>query len=74
MRGSLIENGNISKAMKYTSEVGGRRMNAVVNGEMFEEVECFEYAGSKITVDRGIETVVRFRINDVGKKVVGKDK
>ena len=42
--------------IKSTRGVGGRRMNVVLNGELHEEVECFKYLGSKITVDGAIET------------------
>ena len=38
-----------------------------MNGGLFEEVECFEYSGSKNTVDGA----VKFRINDVGKVLGG---
>ena len=48
-------NENKSKVMKCTNGVGGRRMNAAMNGELLE-VECFEYLGSKITVDGEGET------------------
>ena len=34
----------------------GRKMNIALNGELLEEIECFKYLGSKITVDGGIET------------------
>ena len=36
-------------------------------GELIEEVECFKYLGSKVTVDGAIETEVKSRISDVGK-------
>ena len=55
---------NKSKVMKCTMKVGGRRMNVALNGELLEEVECFEHIRSKITVDGGIETEVKSRIND----------
>ena len=49
-------NENRSKVMKHTGVVGGRRMNVALNNERLEEVECFKYLVSKITVDGGIET------------------
>ena len=52
----LRVNENKSKVIKSNSRVNGRRMNFALNGELFEEVECFEYLGSNISVDRGIET------------------
>ncbi len=42
-------------------------MNAALNGELLDEVECFKYLGSHIAVDRGIEGEVKFRTNEVGK-------
>ena len=42
--------------MIYIRWVGGRRMNVALFGELFEEMECFEYLGSKITIDGRIET------------------
>ena len=45
-RKNLIVNGNRSQVMKYTREVGGRRMNVALNGELLEELECFNYLGS----------------------------
>ena len=44
--------------MKYTRGVSGGRMNVALNGERLNEVECLKYLGSKITVDRGMETEV----------------
>ena len=37
-------------------------------------MECFKYIGSKITIDAGIETEVKFKINDVGKVLGGMKK
>ena len=31
-------------------------VNASLNSELLEKVECFKYLGSKITVSRGIAT------------------
>ena len=42
-----------------------------MNGELLEEVECFEYLRSKIAVDGGIEIKVKSRINGVGKVLGG---
>ena len=41
---------------KFMRGLDGKRMNVSLNGELLEEVECFNYLGSKITVDGGIET------------------
>ena len=42
-------------------------MNVALNGELLEEVQCFILLRSMITVDGGIETEVKCKINDVGK-------
>ena len=43
----------MSKVIKCTRKVGGRRMIVAMNGELLEEVECFKYLRSNITVDGG---------------------
>ena len=60
--------------MKSTRDVDGRRMNVALNGELLEEVICFEYLGSMITVHREMETEVKSRIKDVGKVLGGMKK
>ena len=45
--------------MKCTKRFDGRRMNIALNVELFEEVKYFQYFGSKITVDVGLETEVK---------------
>ena len=42
-------------------------MNVALNVKLLKNVERFKDLGSKITVDGGIETEVKSRINDVGK-------
>ena len=37
-------------------------------------MECLKYLGSKIVVDRGIETEVKSMFNDVGKVLIGMKK
>ena len=54
-RRNLSVNGNLIKIMKCTKFVGGRRMAVGLNWKLLD-VECFEYLGSKTTVDGGIET------------------
>jgi len=56
-----------SKVMKCTRMVDGRRMNAVLNGKLLEEVECFKSLGSHFVVDGGIDEEVKCRMNEVGK-------
>ncbi len=46
-------------------------MNAALNGEMLEEVECFKYLESRVVVDGGIEREVKFIIDKVGKEYGG---
>ena len=54
-RRNLRMSGNKSKVMKYR-RVGGRRINAALNGKLFEKVDHFKYLGSEIIVDGGMET------------------
>ena len=35
--------------MEFTRVFDGRRMNAALNGELLEKVDCFKYLGFKIT-------------------------
>ena len=39
-----------------------------MNDNLLKEVECFQYLGSKITVEGGIEKKVKSRISDGGKE------
>ena len=64
-------NENQSKVIKCIRKVSGNRRNVAVNGELLEEVECFNYLGFKITVNGGIETKVKSMINDVVKVLGG---
>ena len=43
----------------------------MLNAGLLEKVECYKYLGPKITIDGGIETEVKCRINDVGKVLQG---
>ena len=67
-------NGNKRNVMKCTGVVGGRRMNVALKGELLEEVECFKYLRSDITVDGGIDIDGKSRITDVGKVLGGMKK
>ena len=60
--------------MNCTSVFDGSKMNVALNSEQLEEVECFKYVWAKIIVDGGIDTEVKFRINDVGKVLGGMKK
>ena len=60
---------NVSKTMKCTRGLGGRRMNVAL--KLLEVMECFKYLGSMITIDRGIEAAVKSMIGDIGKVLGG---
>ncbi len=66
-RRKLKVNGSNSKVTKCTRLVDGRKMNVALNGEVLEEVECFQYLWSHVAVNGGIEGEVKFRMNEVGK-------
>ena len=57
--------------MKCTMDVGSRKMNVALNDELFKEVECLKYLGSKITIDGGTGTEVKSRISGIGKVLDG---
>lgn len=38
------------------TETGCERMNVRLNGKQLEEVDCLEYLGSMVTMDRRAET------------------
>ena len=54
-RRDLKVNDIMNKVMKCTRGKGGKRINVALYGELLEEVECYKYLGSKITVDGGID-------------------
>uniref|UniRef100_A0A3P9JM39 ribonuclease H n=1 Tax=Oryzias latipes TaxID=8090 RepID=A0A3P9JM39_ORYLA len=56
-----------SKVMRCTRVKGERRLNVALNGELLEEVECFQYLGSCVCVDGGIAGEVECRMNEVRK-------
>ena len=59
-----------SKVMSCTRNEDGPRLNAMLNGEAFEEVYQFKYLGSVIAANSGVETDMRCRVNE-GCKVLG---
>ena len=69
-RRKLRVNVNKSKAMKCSRNDVGASLNVFLNGEALEQVEQFEYLGSVIAADGGIETDVKHKINE-GSKVFG---
>lgn len=66
-RRKLRVNVGKSKVMKCTRRVDGGMMNVMLNGEILEEVDCFRYLGSKVSVDGSVEAEVKSRINEAGK-------
>ncbi|KAK3869735.1 hypothetical protein Pcinc_024963 [Petrolisthes cinctipes] len=60
-----------SKVRRCRRGAEDRRMNIMLDGEVLEEVECFKYLGSKVTVDSKIETELKSRVNEVGKVLGG---
>ena len=59
-----------SKVMRCTRNEDGARMNVILNGDAFEEVDQFIYLGSVIAANGGVEADVRQRVNE-GCKVLG---
>ena len=70
-RRKLRVNVGKSKVMKCTRRVDGGGMNVMLNGERLEEVDCFRYLGSKVSVDGSVEVEVKSRINEAGKVLGG---
>ena len=54
-RKKLIGNESKSKVMKCTREFGGKRTNVAVYSKL-HEVKCCKYFGSKVIVNKLIET------------------
>ena len=50
--------------MRCTRYVNGDQMNVILNGEPFEEVDCFKYLGSQVEADGGCEMDVVHRMNE----------
>ena len=59
-----------SKVMRCTRSEDGARLNVMLNGEALEEVDQFNYLGSVIAANGGMEADVRHRVNE-GCKVLG---
>ena len=56
--------------MRCTRNEDGARLNVMLNGEAFEEVDQFKYLGSVITANGGVEADVHRRVNE-GCKLLG---
>ena len=66
-RRKLKVNVNKSKVMRCRRGVDDSRLNVTLEGEQLEEVDCFKYLGSSISVDGKIEGEVKARVNEVAK-------
>ena len=53
-----------SKVMRCSTYVNVRRWLVRLNGEPFEEVDCFKNLGSRVTVDGGCERNVIHSMNE----------
>ena len=69
-RRKLLVNVGKSKEMRYTRNGNGNRLNVVLDGEVLEEVDQFQYLGSINAADGGAEADVHRRVNK-GCKVLG---
>ena len=63
-RRKLRVNVGKSKVMRCSRYGNGGRMHAILNGEPFEEVNCFKYLGSQVVADGGCERDVVHRMNE----------
>ena len=52
-----------SKVMRCSRHGNGDRMHVILNGENFEEVDCFKYLGSQVGAVGGCERDVVHRMN-----------
>ena len=50
--------------MRCSRYGNGDRMHVIINGEPFEEVDCFKYLGSQVVADGGRERDVVHRMNE----------
>ena len=69
MRKKKVERVNVgkSKVMRCSRYGNGDRMHVmhvILNGEPFEEVDCFKYLGSQVAADGGCERDVVHRTNE----------
>ena len=56
-----------SKVMVCSRSERVVRMNVELNGVLLEEVDCFKYLGSQISVEGGVEEDVKYRVNEASK-------
>ena len=69
-RRKLRVNMGKSMVMRCTRNEDGARLNVLLNGEALEEVDQFQYLGSVIATNGGVEADVHHRVNE-GCKVLG---
>ena len=69
-RRKLRVNVGKSKVMRCTRNEVGARLNVMLNGEVFEEVDRFKYLGLVIAASGGVEADMSHRVNE-GCKVLG---
>ena len=63
-RRKLRVNVGKSKVMNCSRYGNRDRMHVILNGEPFEEVNCFKYLGSQVAADGGCERDVVQRMNE----------
>ena len=63
-RRKLRVNVGKSKVMRCTRNEDGAKLNVMLNGEAFEEVDQFTYLGSVIVANGGVEADVRHGVNE----------
>ena len=63
-RRKLRVNVGKSKVVRCSRYGNGDRMHLILNGESFEEVNCFKYLGSQVAADGGCERDVVHRMNE----------
>ena len=59
-----------SMVMRCTRNEGGAGLNVMLNGEVLEEVDQFQYLGSVIAANGGVEADVHHRVNEGCKVLV----
>ena len=63
-RRKLRVNVGKSKVMRCSRYGNGGRMNVILYGVPFEEVDCFKYLGSQVAADVGCERDMVHRMNE----------
>ena len=63
-RRKLRVNVGKSKVMRCLRYGNGGQMHVILNGELFEEVDCFKYLRSQVAADGGCKNDVVHRMNE----------